>query len=65
MHPIVHSLRMATYTIAPRIRQAGYKIEMIADNGARHTILEFKTEADAEAWIAEKERVALPIKQAD
>ena len=42
---------MATYTVAPRSNQAGFAVAVIGDDGARQTMLGFKTKADAEAWI--------------
>jgi hypothetical protein len=42
---------MAKYTVLPRQRQPGYKVEVVAGNGARHTVLGFETEADARAWV--------------
>ena len=42
---------MNTYTIVPHSDGLGYDILIVSDNGVRQTILGFKTEADAEAWI--------------
>jgi hypothetical protein len=42
---------MSTYVVLPRQRQPGYKVEVVTDSGTRHTILGFKTEADAYAWV--------------
>jgi hypothetical protein len=42
---------MASYTIAARADQDGFEIEVIDHNGVHQTILGFKTQADAEAWI--------------
>ena len=43
---------MATYTILVRSDEAGYDIAVVADNGSRHTMLGFRTQAEVEAWIA-------------
>jgi len=43
---------MAVYTLNLRSDGDGYDIGVIADNGARHTILGFKTKHEAESWIA-------------
>jgi hypothetical protein len=43
---------MATYDIAPRQSQAGYKVTIIDKDGVRHTVLGFETKAEAENWIA-------------
>jgi hypothetical protein len=45
--------RMTTYTVLPRRRQPGYKVELVGDNGTRQTILGFNSEAEAEVWVAE------------
>jgi hypothetical protein len=42
---------MATYTICPRLDGRGYDIRVVGINGSRQTMLGFKTEAEAEAWI--------------
>jgi hypothetical protein len=44
---------MATYTIVPpkRPQQAGYIIQIVGDDGARHTMLGFDSEEQAEEWI--------------
>ena len=42
---------MNTYTVVPRRDGLGYDILVVSDNGVTQTILGFKTEADAEAWI--------------
>ena len=48
---------MATYTVVFRADRAGYDVQVKGDSGARHTILGFKTEAAAKAWIAEDQRL--------
>jgi hypothetical protein len=49
--------RMTTYTVLPRRRQPGYKVELVGDNGTRQTILGFNSEAEAEVWVAEDKRL--------
>jgi hypothetical protein len=49
-HPILQG--MAIYTLMPRQDGDGYDIRVVEVDGARHTMLGFKTEADAMAWIA-------------
>ena len=49
---------MSTYTIIPRPDQSGYDIAIIGTNGARQTMLGFRTEVEAEAWIAQDERLS-------
>jgi hypothetical protein len=44
---------MATYAVVPRVDHTGYDILVKDDNGARHTILGFRTMVAAEAWIAD------------
>ena len=46
---------MATYTIVLRQRQPGYRVDIVTDEGSRHSVLGFETEAEAEAW-AEADR---------
>jgi hypothetical protein len=48
---------MATYTIIPHPDQSGFDIAIVGANGARQTMLGFSTEADAQAWIAQDERL--------
>jgi hypothetical protein len=48
---------MASYTIKPRADGAGFDIGVVGSNGARQTMLGFKTEAEAEAWIAQDRRL--------
>jgi hypothetical protein len=47
---------MASYTIVPRIGDDGFDVAVVGSDGARQTILNFKTEADAGAWIAQDEQ---------
>jgi hypothetical protein len=46
-----------TYALSPRPHGRGYDIHVISSEGVHQTMLDFKTEAEAEAWIAsDKER---------
>lgn len=47
---------MTTYKAVPRA-DGGYDIQIVSDNGVRQTLLGFKTEAEAKAWIAEDKRL--------
>jgi hypothetical protein len=48
---------MSIYTVMPRQRQVGYKVEIVTGGGSRHTVLGFESEAEAVAWVeADKER---------
>ena len=42
---------MASYAITVRGDQAGFDVEIVAHDGVRQTMMGFKTQADAEAWI--------------
>ena len=42
---------MASYAITVRGDQAGFDVEIVARDGVRETMVGFKTQADAEAWI--------------
>jgi len=42
---------MAIYTILRRIGDDGFDVSVVGSDGTRQTILNFTTEADAEAWI--------------
>jgi hypothetical protein len=48
---------MATYTLMPRRDGDGYDIRVVDADGARHTMLGFKTEADATTWIAHDTKI--------
>ena len=48
---------MASYAIVRRRRQDGYRVDMVDDDGTRHTILGFDTEADAQAWVEAEEKL--------
>lgn len=56
-----HILRMPQYTVMPRVRQDGFKIEYVGDDGARHTLLGFNSKEEAEAWVeTDRKRTTLP-----
>ena len=42
---------MSTYTIVHRERQAGYRVDVVSDDGNRNSVLGFDTKAEAEAWV--------------
>jgi hypothetical protein len=44
---------MATYKIIPRSDGDGFDVEVIGADGVHNTMLGFKTEADAQEWIAQ------------
>lgn len=46
-----HISDMAAYTVLPRVRQQGFKVEVVGDDGARQTMLGFDREEDAVAWV--------------
>jgi hypothetical protein len=48
---------MPAYTLIPR-PDGGYDIQIVGADGAHQTMLGFRTEADANAWIAEDKRLA-------
>jgi hypothetical protein len=50
---------MQTYVIVYRGDRAGYDVQIKADDGSRHTIVGFKMEADAKAWVEDDKRAAL------
>jgi hypothetical protein len=50
---------MQTYFIVYRGDRAGYDVQIKADDGARHIVVGFKTEADAREWVAEDKRAVL------
>jgi hypothetical protein len=47
---------MATYTILPQ--KEGYQVDVVADDGSRHSMLGFDTEADALAWVEADKKLA-------
>jgi hypothetical protein len=44
---------MATYKIIPRADGGGFDIDVVGADGTHHTMLGFKSEVDAQAWIAQ------------
>lgn len=48
---------MNKYDIATRVGGTGFEVQIVATNGARQTILGFATEAEAQAWIAQDQRL--------
>lgn len=44
---------MATFTVVPGQRQPGYRVDVVTDDGSRHSVLSFNTETEDEAyeWI--------------
>jgi hypothetical protein len=44
---------MATYSIGRHKDGTGFDVSVVSDNGARHTMLGFKSRWAAEAWIAD------------
>jgi len=42
---------MTTYTLFPNPGQS-FQVAIVGNDGARQTLLEFETDADAQAWIA-------------
>jgi hypothetical protein len=50
------SAMTSTYTITSRADLAGFDIAVVATDGSRHTMLGFKTMAEAEAWIEQDRR---------
>jgi hypothetical protein len=52
-----HAADMTTYTITARAAHDGYDIAIVGSDGARQTLLGFRTEAEAEAWIEQDKRL--------
>jgi hypothetical protein len=48
---------MASYAITVRGDPAGFDVEIVARDGVRQTLIGFKTQADAEAWIVRGARL--------
>lgn len=48
---------MNKYNIATRVDGSGFEVQIVAANGARQTILGFATESEAQAWIAQDQRL--------
>ena len=53
---------MSIYTIVRRPDQSGYDIHIKHESGGRHTVLGFKTEAEAKAWIEADQKAIAPQK---
>jgi hypothetical protein len=51
------------YTIVWRSDRSGYDVSIKDESGARHTVLGFKTEDEAKAWIRDAERHAAEPEQ--
>jgi hypothetical protein len=51
---------MAKYNIYPGEDSVGFEISVISDNGAKQTMLGFKTFAEADAWVTEDMRLNYP-----
>lgn len=47
---------MAIYTISTVTEHGGFNVAIVGNDGARQTILGFKTYAAAEAWIVQDRR---------
>ncbi|MBN8908270.1 MAG: hypothetical protein J0H19_21375 [Rhodospirillales bacterium] len=47
---------MSKYTIVPRVRQPGFKVEIEGTDGSRNTMLGFETEEQAADWVAASRR---------
>ena len=47
---------MATYTIVRSNGDDGFDVAVVGSDGVRQTLLNFPTEADAEAWIVQDEQ---------
>lgn len=58
---------MSIYTVSMNADRSGYDVFVKFENGGRHTIRGFKTEAEAKAWVAEAKRVeaGLPPREKD
>jgi hypothetical protein len=48
---------MASYAITVRDDQASFDVEIVAHDGVRQTVIGFKTQADAEAWMVRDARL--------
>jgi hypothetical protein len=51
---------MTKYTIMPNGDGDGFNVGIAGSNGARQTMLGFKSEAEAEAWILQDRRLSEP-----
>jgi hypothetical protein len=56
---------MPIYSIVLKPDRTGYDVLIKYDSGARHTVLGFKTEEDAKAWVDEDQRRERPLKKED
>jgi hypothetical protein len=57
---------MSTYRIVRSIGDDGFDVAIVEDDGVRRTIPNFRTEADAAAWIAQDETLEpLDIQEMD
>jgi hypothetical protein len=52
-----HHIAMSQYIIVPAGDGSGFNIAVAGSDGARHTMLGFATEEEAEAWIALDKRL--------
>ena len=48
---------MNKYNIAARVGGTGFEVQIVGTNGARQTMLGFATESEAQAWIAQDQRL--------
>ncbi len=56
---------MSTYNITPNSDGSGFNIAIEGTNGARQTMLGFESEAEAEAWIRQDQRLnQMPVQHA-
>lgn len=58
--PARYMKRMSIYTLVQRADQHGFDISVVGDDGVHHTMLGFKTGADAEAWIEQDKKQGTP-----
>jgi hypothetical protein len=49
---------MTTYTVVPKADRTGFHVAIRGSNGTRQTVLGFKTNAEAEAWIDQDKRLS-------
>ena len=52
---------MQTYMIVGRDDGAGYNVELTDAIGVHHTMLGFETEAEAQVWIEQDQRVSIGV----
>jgi hypothetical protein len=53
------------YQIATRTHGTGFDVHIVTSEGVRHTILGFVTEPEAQAWIAQDQRLSHAADLAD